>query len=91
MPEQANPKIDIDGKSYYFLDLPQDVQNMVVLYNEWKNELIKMKNDCIRNEAAMIKISTDIGTTMKKNNDGLDKLTGKTVEDAEILSERHKS
>jgi hypothetical protein len=58
--------VNIDGKTYVFADLPDDLKNMIVLYNRWNTQLADVRSDAIKLELALKQISIDIGEAARK-------------------------
>jgi len=66
-PNTDNPLVQIDGKEYHFQDLPDNVKELIMLHNKWHNELIILKSEGMKLEAAIRMIAQDIGGMMPKS------------------------
>jgi len=65
--QQEQPTITIDGKPYKFNELPQEVQRLVILYNNWQVEFEKAASELKKLEFAIGAVSSQIGAEMKKS------------------------
>ena len=52
--------VTIDGKNYQFDDLPNDIKNMVQLYNKWNFEYQNSKTETMKLEIALAGLSKQI-------------------------------
>jgi hypothetical protein len=57
---ENNPTITIEGEQYLFNDLSDPVKNLVMIYNEWNNDLAAQRRGIFKLELAIKALTTEI-------------------------------
>lgn len=60
------PVLSIKGRDYPVHELPQDIQNLITIYQKWQMELEEKKLEVFKQEAAIRGIETEIELRITK-------------------------
>ena len=64
-PAQEQPNLVIGDQSYPIASLPQDVQELVILYQRWGNEKVEAQIEANKCDAAQRALATEIAARLK--------------------------